>query len=95
MITIDKEFLNSIKSNKKLYNYCLELYEYYYKNNEIYELYNIHNDIKTSGKSSSLNPFETNLEIFNTLEKYNFITNEIININNEIKKYKEILNNIK
>lgn len=98
MITIDKEFLNSIKSNKKLYNYCLELYEYYYKNNEIYELYNIHNDIKTSGKSTSLkeiNPLETNLEIFNTLEKYNFITNEIININNEIKKYKEILNNIK
>lgn len=83
MITIDKEFLNKIKSNKQLYNYCLELYEYYYKNDEIYELYNIHNDIKT------------NPEIFNTLEKYNFINNQLIKINNNIINYKKILEEIK
>ena len=82
IMKINKTLLNKIKSNKKLYNYCLKLYNKYYINKEIYELYECYNEIYNS------------INIYPYLEKYNLLTNEIIKINKKILKYNKILDNL-
>ena len=81
ILNINNEFLNTIKYNKLLYNYCNELYNIYYLNNNIYDLQKFYNILNEISKEN----------IFNLLKENNFLNNNIININNKIIKLINII----